>query len=121
MTEEEIVIEKGEGWVLATLNRPSTFKSWYSLTPDPMGDGFISVIDGMIIDNRLKVLTIKGTDRGFVSGANVPEFVEMATNPPVATDLIKRIAKREDCVLKVVEKITLSPKPTIAAITGANT
>lgn len=102
----ELLLEKKDGVLTITLNRPAMLNA---LT-DPMRDGLTKVFTEAAADNDTRVLLLTGMGRGFCSGGDVREMrsrADAATARPPGTS-------RRPIALAMREL----GKPIIAAING---
>jgi len=109
MSYDDITLEKREsGVALLTLNRPQQLNAvrWHSW------DEIEDALDKLAQDDRVSVLLITGTGRGFCAGADLA-----AAEPPSDPKAISR-AKRLSIRYGGAARILAWPKPTIAAVNG---
>jgi enoyl-CoA hydratase/carnithine racemase len=67
---EDAIIEKVDGVVVFTLNRPDKLNA---LSPG-LREGLKRILEDVNDDDDAKVLVITGAGRGFCAGADVPRF-----------------------------------------------
>nr|MCU0944757.1 enoyl-CoA hydratase-related protein [Rubritepida sp.] len=104
---EELLIERREGIVFVTLNRPQARNA---LT-FPMYEGLAALAAEAATDEAVKAIVITGAgEKAFAAGTDISQF----TNFRTAEDALAYEA-RIDRILTALEDC---PKPTIAAIAG---
>lgn len=107
---DELLIERREGIVFVTLNRPQARNA---LT-FPMYEGLAALAGAAATDDAVKAIVITGAgEKAFAAGTDISQFTEFRT----AEDALAYEAKI-DRILTALEDC---PKPTIAAIAGACT
>jgi enoyl-CoA hydratase/carnithine racemase len=110
MTYADIRVEKKDGVVLLTLNRPDklnavTWNSWWEIS---------QAVRQVGEDDEARVLVITGSGRGFSAGTDLAAVVAGAGEAPPAASRNERLRSRYLGGVSVLA----CPKPTIAAVNG---
>jgi 2-(1,2-epoxy-1,2-dihydrophenyl)acetyl-CoA isomerase len=110
MTYADIRVEKKDGIVLLTLNRPDrlnavTWNSWREIT---------QVVQEMGEDDEARVLVVTGSGRGFCSGTDLAAAAAAGGEGPREGSRSERLRSR----YLATTDILACPKPSIAAVNG---
>ncbi|GAF86190.1 unnamed protein product, partial [marine sediment metagenome] len=112
MTYADIRVQKKDGIVLLTLNRPDklnavTWDSWREIT---------QAVGSLGEDDEARVLVVTGSGRGFCSGTDLAAAAAAAAagEKPAAGSRSERLRSR----FLATAAIVACPKPTIAAVNG---
>jgi len=103
---KNILLEKGDGLAIVTVNRPKVLNAFNIETVKELGQ----VFDEIEADETVSAVIITGAgEKSFVAGADINELV------PLNTLEAKEFAERGQSVMSKIENF---PKPVIAAING---
>ena len=110
MTYADIRVEKKDGIVLLTLNRPDrlnavTWDSWQEIT---------QAVGRLEEDDEARVLVVTGSGRGFCSGTDLIAAAAAAGKAPPGGSRSERLRSR----FLATAAILACPKPSIAAVNG---
>jgi enoyl-CoA hydratase/carnithine racemase len=105
--QEDVLYEKDGHVALITLNRPDR----YNAASHGLVEGLIGALDKASNDADVRAVVIRGAGRGFCAGADMLDF-GTATPEQVAQYIPMYYGT-------IVRKITMMPKPVIAAIHGS--
>jgi enoyl-CoA hydratase/carnithine racemase len=110
MTYADIRVEKKDGIVLLTLNRPDklnavTWNSWWEI---------IQAVERLGEDDEDKVLVVTGSGRGFCSGTDLAAAAAGTGEPPPGASRSERLRSR----FLGGAAVLACPKPSIAAVNG---
>ncbi len=110
MTYIDIRVEKKDGIVLLTLNRPDrlnalTWDSWREIT---------QAVGGLGEDDEARVLVVTGSGRGFCSGTDLAAAAAGAGEAPPEVSRSERLRSR----YLGAAALLACPKPSIAAVNG---
>ena len=121
MSYEEILYDVSESIATITLNRPDKLNAWTA----KMGDEVRSAISGAEADDRVRVIILTGTGRGFCAGADMSLLSGIAANgvvdPSHALAHHTTQKARAGIAADFQRKYSYFPsitKPVIAAING---
>jgi enoyl-CoA hydratase len=107
---DELLIEKRDGIVFVTLNRPQARNAMTF----PMYEGLYKLATEANTDDSIKVIVITGAgEKAFAAGTDISQF----TNFRTAADALAY----EDKIDRIMTALENCQKPTIAAIAGAAT
>eukprot|EP01031_Cornospumella_fuschlensis_P048218 gene48218-59055_t len=107
---EELLIERRDGIVFVTLNRPQARNAMTF----PMYEGLAKLATEANTDDSVKVIVITGAgEKAFAAGTDISQF----TNFRTAEDALAYEAKID----RIMTALETCVKPTIAAIAGACT
>ena len=113
MTYKTVILEKGEGLAIITLNRPETLNAWNKEMTSETGN----IIKEVEKDDAIRVAIITGAGKAFSSGVDVRQDLLQATELPLMEGIVGRSVKGEPSPLSVASGIRNMAKPVIAAIT----
>lgn len=102
MNEEEILVERGDGVVTITMNRP---KRKNALT-HAMYDAFASALKESDEDDSIRVVVVRGEGGAFTSGNDLADFIQPGA------------AEKMGPVLRFLDTLLTLKKPLVAAIDG---
>lgn len=108
--DEAVLYEVSDsGVAVITLNRPERLNSWGA----DISAGVYSAFDRAEADERVRVVVLTGTGRGFCAGAYMGTMAAIGDSISADTDVSKLVGERHPHFL------TELSKPVIAAINGA--
>ena len=108
-----IRVERKNGIITLTFNRPDTLNAW---NPE-MSEEAVAALDDITGDETAKVIIVTGAGRGFSSGADVKEDLSQMVEG-VSGAGITRILRGKASVLDVAIQLRRMDKPVIGAING---
>ena len=107
LVNNEVLLEKGEGIAVITLNRPDAYNG---ITMN-LKRALMDALNKVHKDKAVKAVVLTGAGRGFSAGADLAGFIEGITPEDARDDL--------NMTYKVIVKmITEMDKPVIAALNG---
>lgn len=105
-----LIVEKTEGVMIITLNRPKTLNAW----DREMGLETTDALDDARRDTDVKVVVMTGAGRGFSSGADMRHLSQIAEQGSQLGSLVNR----EPSIVSVALQMRRLEKPVIGAING---
>ena len=106
MKYSTLLVEKKDGVVIVTLNRPDRLNA----VNLEMRVEFLDFLNGAVLDDEIQVVIVTGAGRAFCAGADIEEL-GMEDN-----ETRKKIVHTKDTVKKIYE----FEKPIIGAINGVS-
>jgi enoyl-CoA hydratase len=108
MADALLTQDRGQGILLATINRPERMNAIDETLIAAMSDLF----DRLEADRTIRVLILTGAGRAFCAGADLKSDFVASRGPEESLAAQMRLAR-------LVERMTALPQPVIAAINGA--
>jgi 2-(1,2-epoxy-1,2-dihydrophenyl)acetyl-CoA isomerase len=110
MTYQTVIWEQADGVGRLTLNRPQTINAWTA----QLGSELKAALEGEAADERVRAVLIRGSGRGFSSGADLKAGFDPAEDgmPNIRREL-------RDIYHPAIAAIRRLPKPVVAAVHGA--
>src|SRR5947209_950178 len=110
MSYETVIWEQSGGVGRLTLNRPQTLNAWTAQLGSELGQ----VIEGEAADDSVRAVLIRGSGRGFSSGADLKAGFDPAEDG--MPDIRKELHEIYHPAIAGVRRL---PKPVVAAVHGA--
>src|SRR6056300_983839 len=104
MSYENIIVEKSDGIVTVSLNRPDALNA----LNDQLMDELLSEVDNYEKDESLRCMILTGSEKAFAAGADIKQM-----QPKTYMDVYK-----EDFITRNWERVASCRKPIIAAVSG---
>ena len=110
MSYETVIWEQSGGVGRLTLNRPQTLNAWTAQLGSELGQ----VIEGEAADDSVRAVLIRGSGRGFSSGADLKAGFDPAEDgmPDIRKEL-------HEIYHPAIAGVRALPKPVVAAVHGA--
>ena len=109
MTWQNVLLERGGGVGVLTLNRPEKLNAFAGEMRREIADA----LDALEADPQVRVIVITGAGRGFCAGADVAYMAELVTTQDASA-----MAALVEAGRRVVMTMRESSKPVIGAING---
>jgi len=110
MPSTSLLIEKGEGVAMVTLNRPDKLNA----INEDMKLAFLELVDSIRSDNEIKAIILTGAGRGFCSGADLVS--QTVGIPNEDRELSRQEISEPEGIF--IFRLAMLDKPVIAAING---
>jgi enoyl-CoA hydratase len=104
MSDKNIIIEKENGIITASLNRPDALNA----LNDELMDELLTAVDNYEKDDSLRCMILTGSSKAFAAGADIKQM-----QPKSYMDVYK-----EDFITRNWESVASCRKPIIAAVSG---
>jgi enoyl-CoA hydratase len=104
MSDKNIIIEKENGIITASLNRPDALNA----LNDELMDELLTAVDNYEKDDSLRCMILTGSSKAFAAGADIKQM-----QPKSYMDVYK-----EDFITRNWERVASCRKPIIAAVSG---
>ena len=104
MSYENIIVEKSDGIITVSLNRPDALNA----LNDQLMDELLSEVDNYEKDESLRCMILTGSEKAFAAGADIKQM-----QPKTYMDVYK-----EDFITRNWERVASCRKPIIAAVSG---
>ncbi len=104
MSDKNIIIEKEEGIITVSLNRPDALNA----LNDSLMDELLQAVDNYEKDDSLRCMILTGSEKAFAAGADIKQM-----QPKSYMDVYK-----EDFITRNWERVASCRKPIIAAVSG---
>lgn len=110
MSTQDIIVDKVEGWLEITLNRPEKFNSLREITAEEI----LGALNQAESDRSIGAVIIKGNDKAFCTGIDTSEF-QIAENEYFDFYRKRKRSRKVNLLFRDVAGFT---KPVISAIEG---
>ncbi len=104
MSYENIIVEKSDGIITVSLNRPDALNA----LNDQLMDELLLEVDNYEKDESLRCMILTGSEKAFAAGADIKQM-----QPKTYMDVYK-----EDFITRNWERVASCRKPIIAAVSG---
>jgi len=104
MLDKNIIIEKENGIITVSLNRPDALNALNDLLMDEL----LAAVDNYEKDDSLRCMILTGSEKAFAAGADIKQM-----QPKSYMDVFK-----EDFITRNWERVASCRKPIIAAVSG---
>ena len=104
MSYENIIVEKSDGIITVSLNRPDALNA----LNDQLMDELLLEVDNYEKDESLRCMILTGSEKAFAAGADIKQM-----QPKTYMDVYK-----EDFITRNWERVASCRKPLIAAVSG---
>ena len=104
MSDKNIIIEKEDGIITVSLNRPDALNA----LNDALMDELLQAVDNYEKDDSLRCMILTGSEKAFAAGADIKQM-----QPKSYMDVYK-----EDFITRNWERVASCRKPIIAAVSG---
>ena len=104
MSYENIIVEKSDGIITVSLNRPDALNA----LNDQLMDELLLEVDNYEKDESLRCMILTGSEKAFAAGADIKQM-----QPKTYMDVYK-----EDFITRNWERVANCRKPIIAAVSG---
>ncbi len=107
---ENILIERDDGVVVLTLNRPERLNAFAGQMREELAEAFREAIE----ESSIRVIVLTGAGRGFCAGGDVKYMHELHDEPGGKEAMVALVESGRS----VIRMIRQTPKPVIAAVNG---